>query len=83
MDDIMTNSYSDTSSSAGCVESRDTLVSNENFLSLKSSEHHLGNPFSVSFVSKGGLSNDNPDSISRVNSEHIKGVAPDPFHFIP
>ncbi len=84
MDDTVTNTYSDTSSFAGCVESHGTLVSNINFFSLKSFEHHLGNPFSVLFVSKGGLSNDNADSLSGINTELIvEGVVPDLLHVLP
>ncbi len=82
--DIITRFASETSRSAGGVEGHDTTESNVDVLGLEGLEHDRGHLFSVLPGVTGGLSKENTDSLSRVNTELVvEGVVPDLLYVVP
>jgi hypothetical protein len=82
--DTITRIANETSRSAGGVEGHDSLESNIDVFSLEGLEHDRGHLFSVLLWVTGGLSKQNADSLSWVNTELVvEGVVPDLFHVLP
>jgi hypothetical protein len=82
--DTITRFANKTSGSAGRIKGHDTTESNVDVLGLEGLEHNRGHLLPLMLGDTWGLSKENADSLSGVNTELVvEGVVPDLFHVLP